>query len=115
MKPNLNGRDCIMKKALLLDAKVAIPLPDAETATYERAITYLMPILSSPEFINLLIEDDHLDDDEFNGKPYRFKWCGYRNYALEYDFEYAGDEDEDDDEYEDVVTVRKNMDFIKIF
>lgn len=107
----------------MMGFKCALELPKKYTNTYEDAIAYLHPILSSPEFVKALIEEACLEDDLFQGYKFKFVSCGYQNYGLEYEFEYCGDVELDEDglipgSWEDLEpqqTFKVSMDFINIW
>jgi len=94
--------------------KCALEIPES-IHTYEDAINHLHPILASPEFVKDLIEGDALDDDLFMGHKFKLTYCGYRNYNLEYEFQYCGDEEIDEDELYPTQIHYKDMDFITIW
>ena len=99
----------------MLGFKCALPLPDEKTKTYAEAIEYLLPTLQSDEFVKKLIDEDCLDSDIFTDveerKPNDIKlvFCGYRNYSLEYEFEYVGSDFDFQGETE---VVSKSLDFV---
>ena len=100
----------------MMGFKCALELPKEHANTYEDAINYLHPILSSEEFVKALIDEACLEDDLFQGYKFKFVACGYRKYNLEYDFEYCGEEElGDDSEIGNEVTFTVNMDFITIW
>ncbi len=100
-----------MEDADLIGFSCAIEIPKDKTNTYEEAINYLMPTLSSEEFVKELIEGDCLEDDLFEGRPYKFLDCGYRSWGLGYRFAYIGD---DPDYRGEVLTHQKSVNFIKV-
>lgn len=97
----------------LMGFKCTLEIPNY-IETYEHAVNYLHPILSSEEFVESLIEEDCLED-YFRGYKFNLVFCGYRNYGLEYEFEYAGDIIIEDEGIKPVHVCRKEMQFISIW
>lgn len=101
----------------MLGFKCAFPLPEDKTKTYQEAIEFLLPTLQSKEVVDALIKDDCLDSDCFTeieprvDGDIKLVFCGYRNYCLEYEFEYIGENPDFQGETE---VVSKSMDFIHI-
>jgi len=93
--------------------KCALEIPK-DTVTYEEAVNYLRPILSSEEFVKALIEEDYLEDELFQGYKFKFVSCDYRRRNLEYEFEYSGDE-ELNGEVDSTQIFIKNMDIISMW
>lgn len=89
----------------LLGFVAAFPLY-YEPKTYEDAIELVQSKLSSEEVLKQVIDKD-VGGDSSKYSDYKCIFCGYRNYGLEYDFEYKGEEQG--------FVVHKSLDFIKIF
>ena len=106
----------------MMGFKCALDIPKEYSNTYEDAINHLHPVLSSEEFVKALIKEACLEDDLFQGQKFKLVSCGYRNYNLEYEFEYCGDLELDEDglvpdcnDLEPEQTFILSMDFINIW